>query len=82
MANADSRVFPNPVTDKIYLELSGEANSNDIFVYDLYGKLNQVRVDRQSDQTYELDLGELITGIYIIKVNMGDSIETFRIVKK
>jgi hypothetical protein len=82
LARDGSRAYPNPVTDKIYLELAREANSNEIFVYDVYGKLNQVQVKRLSDQTYELDLGSLLSGIYIIKVNMGDSIETFRIVKK
>jgi hypothetical protein len=82
LAEAESRAYPNPVTDKIYLELSGEANSNGIFVYDVYGKLNQVQVNRLNNKTYELDLGGLLSGIYIIKVNMGNRLETFRIVKK
>jgi hypothetical protein len=79
---AGSRVFPNPVTDRVYMELSAEVKTDDIFVYDIYGKRSQIKVNRTSDRTYELDLGGLVTGLYIIKVNMGDSMETFRIVKK
>lgn len=81
-AITESKVYPNPFRDKIYLELSMEVSTGDIYVYDVYGKLNQVQINRTNNQSYELDLSGLISGIYIIKVNMGDTIETFRIVKK
>ncbi|MEA3476954.1 MAG: MBG domain-containing protein, partial [Bacteroidota bacterium] len=81
-AITESSAYPNPVRDRVHIELKQEVSANDIFVYDVYGKLYPVQVSHSTNQSYELDFSGLISGIYIIKINMVDAIETFRIVKQ
>jgi len=80
--DTDIFAYPNPVKEKVYLELNQEVTASDIFVYDIYGKRSEVKVSRTADESYDLDFSGMTSGIYIIKINMGETIETIRIVKQ
>ncbi len=77
------KVFPNPVQDLLYIDF----NLNDplevsLEIFDIRG----VRVYKQSASTnnYEnevLDLSQLTTGVYTLRISSEDSFYTFKIIK-
>ena len=67
-------VLPNPTTGII--ELQGINESFKVDVYDYVGKY------LQSTSHSTIDLSDYPKGIYLLKVNFGDQIEEFRVVKE
>jgi hypothetical protein len=70
------KVYPNPVSDLLYLSTSGQPIDN-VFVYDLMGRL----VLSQSVNNSSVDMSKLSDGVYFVKTD-SDSEQTFKIVKK
>ena len=68
----DLRIYPNPTTGIVTIELSTEtaAQKPEIQVFDVYGRLLSVVETRHgtSLQTVEIDLSRYATGVYLIKV--------------
>jgi len=56
------RIFPNPSTDKIYINAKVALNS--LALYDLYGKLI---LTKENDIT-NLDVSRLNSGVYFLEV--------------
>ncbi|MCU0381166.1 MAG: T9SS type A sorting domain-containing protein, partial [Chitinophagaceae bacterium] len=78
------RVYPNPVSNR--LTINGGANllkASDIAVFDLQGKQYLLTGVRQiSASQVELDVTKLAKGVYMIRVQTGDSPQIFRIIKQ
>lgn len=72
-ALGDGKVYPNPVNDKLYIQLT-LVNKFDvkIEVYDVLGKLQMIDISN-SDKNYELDVEQLNPGIYFIKISSSDN---------
>jgi hypothetical protein len=82
--NGKVRVYPNPVSNR--LTINGGANMlkpSDIAVFDLQGKQYQLTGVRQINASQvELDVTKLSKGVYMIRVQTGDSPQIFRIIKQ
>ena len=57
-------IYPNPVNDRLYIE--AEVDAENVVVYDVFGR-QQSTVNSQ--QSTVIDVSNLNTGIYIIKIN-------------
>lgn len=68
-------VFPNPVTDKIYFKLKGENVTYQII--DITGKIIV-----EGETSREIDLKELKSGMYILKMKVASVSTIKRIIKK
>lgn len=77
LVSDDFRAFPNPVTNALYFKLNSENPINEIFVYDMTGKL----VFNTIVTANTVDLSTLNTGAYLVKTNI-ENIEPFKIIKK
>jgi hypothetical protein len=77
IASDDFRAFPNPVTNTLSFKLNSEQAIEQIFIYDLSGKL----VSTNNITGNSVDLSFLNDGAYIIKTNIA-SITPFKIIKK
>ena len=78
--NADIRIFPNPASDKVTIELQN-ISATEICVMDIYGKT----VVRQAinGQSEVLDLGNLAKGMYFVQIRNNSKVEaTQKLVKK
>jgi len=75
-------VYPNPVMDKVYIYLKDGSVSEDITVMDILGKLYQTPVVKIDDNTSEIDISHLKSGLYFIKVNSGEINKMFRVIKQ
>ncbi len=71
-------VFPNPVTDKLTVEAGRVIGRCD--VYSVTGSI--VMSQQGGDGKMEIQLSELPSGTYVVKVTMDSSVETIRFVKQ
>ena len=73
-------VYPNPTNDKIYIVT--EAEIEEVVVYTITGVIVGQQSTDNRQQTLSIDLSELNTGIYFIKINTEEGNIVKRIIKK
>ena len=71
-------IYPNPVTDLI--NINAQNNINKITIFNQIGQL--VKVLTPNKNSIQTDLGDLTSGIYILKIESENKIATQKIVKK
>jgi hypothetical protein len=80
-ATINVRVFPNPFKDKITIQFENVNALVTVGVYDAIGKLR--KTIRLNELQNDLDLQDLKSGIYFIRMNSeGMAEETIRIIKQ
>ena len=70
-------IYPNPANDRLYIE--AETEIKDVVIYDVYGRRLQSIVNSQ--QSLSVDLSDLKSGIYFIKINTNKGNIVKRIIK-
>jgi hypothetical protein len=60
-------MYPNPVEDKLYIETDVEIE--DVVVYDVYGR----QQDNVAIRQHFVDVSDLTSGIYLVKIVTNDS---------
>ena len=73
-------VYPNPTNDKIYIVT--EAEIEEVVVYTITGVIVGQQSTDNRQQTLSIDLSELNTGIYFIKINTEEGNIVKRIIKQ
>lgn len=76
--NSELHIYPNPTKDQLFIE--SELNIEEIIIYDVYGRKCQQANETTSQQV--LDVADLNTGIYFIKVVTDNNEIVKRFVKK
>jgi hypothetical protein len=69
-------IFPNPVTDVLHVQFSGNDAKNKVYIYDILGVLIK---EMELEQTATIDFNEFSSGLYILK---SDDEYTVRILKR
>ena len=72
------RIYPNPVTNNIYLKTTGIKELTKIEIYSILGQ----KVLEQKKDLRIVNVESLISGIYFLKVYNGKSYSTIKIIKK
>ena len=67
-ATANASLFPNPVEDRLSLQLSGNASCKNVEIYGIDGRL----LKSQNDDFENIDVSALPTGLYIAKINLNN----------
>ena len=77
------KAYPNPVTDRIYIQFSPDAEvEQDVAIYDIQGQLHPVNtIWSTAGNELEVDMSGLFKGEYIIRVRVNHTYELIRIVK-
>ncbi|MGE8433253.1 T9SS type A sorting domain-containing protein [Chryseobacterium joostei] len=73
-------VFPNPTMDFINIRSEKEERIRDIEVYDLSGK--RLMSNSFNNYNVQLDIKNLVRGIYIMVIKTGNTVVTKKIIKK
>ncbi|RNC85056.1 MAG: T9SS C-terminal target domain-containing protein [Winogradskyella sp.] len=74
----DLKIYPNPTSKKLNF-ISNSFDDYSVIIYDFYGKeIDRLRVDNNS---YQLDTSSLVSGIYILKILIDDSVIHKKIIK-
>ena len=71
-------LYPNPVNDRLHLNAIDAINN--ISIYNLLGQ--EVMSSRPEVSNTEVDMSNLPTGMYIVKVKVGEQLGTYKVVKK
>ena len=71
-------VYPNPVNDRLYIETQTQTQT--IEIYDIYGRRQKSIVNSQRSTV--IDLSELKSGIYFVKINTEKGNIVKRIIKQ
>jgi hypothetical protein len=78
-ANPNLTVYPNPVTDKLWIATNEHEIIHRIMIYDLHGKLLLNR-EFQPQQSIQLSLPEMSEGIYLMKVHTNSGNWNYKLV--
>ena len=77
--NININVYPNPVNDRLYIE--AETEIEEVVVYDVYGRVQKLRNLETQKLRNSIDLSELKSGIYFVKINTEKGNIVKRIIK-
>ncbi|MBN1183598.1 MAG: T9SS type A sorting domain-containing protein [Bacteroidales bacterium] len=75
------RVFPNPVKDKLTLQLDGFEDVMQVVITDITGS-QLLLIDRNFDKLSEIDMSQLKSGIYLLKIQTQTGIYCKRVIKE
>jgi hypothetical protein len=70
------KLFPNPTSDKIFIE--SKENIKQVEVFDLNGKR---LLNKEEDRIEQIDLSELVTGVYLLKAKSDLGLSQAKIIK-
>ena len=70
--NSDIEVYPNPVTDKLYIELNSNTIEK-INLIDINGLIQYIEIQKTSD-TYLINSSALSAGIYLLSIQTENEI--------
>ena len=79
--DTDVEIFPNPVKNSVTLNFKKGAEA-DFRIYDQLGKLVRYQPNVSISQPYSIDISELSSGIYFIRINSDIGTITKRLIKK
>ena len=70
-------IYPNPVKDELFL--ATEENVKEIAIYDIYGRMTKVYGLQTTDFVHSIDVADLNSGIYFVKVvtSNGEVVKRF-----
>ena len=71
-------IYPNPVNDRLYIET--ENNVKNVTIFDIFGR--QQQLSAISSQPYVINVSNLTSGIYFVKINTTNGEIVKRFVKK
>ncbi len=79
------QLFPNPVASQLTITIQNPARGlMQVALLDVVGQqvLQQQKLDKNTDQmTVDFDLADLPTGVYLLRIKMGEEEGIFRVVK-
>ena len=73
-------IYPNPVNDKLYIET--EAEIEEVVVYDVYGRIQNLRNSETQKLRNSIDVTDLNSGVYFIQIKTEEGNITKRFVKE
>jgi hypothetical protein len=72
-------IYPNPVSDKLYIKT--EAEIEEVVVYDVYGRVQNLRNSETQKLRNSIDVTDLNSGVYFVKVRTENGNIVKRIIK-
>ena len=72
-------IYPNPASDKLYIETLTQTQTLTIEIYDIYGRVQNHRSSETQKLRNSIDVSELNSGVYFVKVKTenGEVVERF-----
>jgi alpha-galactosidase len=78
----DIRIYPNPTSDKVQIDIPTTDQNVMVDVYDLQGRLLKSYNKKVIASKIELNLGDVYSGAYLIHVSSNEINETVKVYKK
>ena len=79
--NPEVKVYPNPTSGEVFVELPSSIENADISVYNVVGeKISDVSIESQGENKFTLNLGDKPNGIYFIRIQTEQGLTTEKVV--
>ena len=76
------KFYPNPVKDKLVIELGNATTTSEINLFNSQGKSCKMQgVVNSSSSTVEIDMSSMSDGLYILRLKVGEDYKTLRVIK-
>ena len=81
--DSNVEIYPNPVDDRLYIETLTQTQTQTltIEIYDVYGRLQDYKTTRLQGNV-AIDVTDLKSGIYFVKINTEKGNIVKRIIKR
>ncbi len=79
LASSSPKIYPNPAMDKLYVNFVVSRQVN-IIVYDLKGRVIKTLLN-QYGKNIQIDLTDVIPGIYMLSIQSENSVKNTKFVK-
>ena len=66
-------IYPNPVTDNLYLDFSGTSGSFTIEIFDMQGKILNSEIISSNEKKVKVSFSEFANGIYLLNIVNSES---------
>ncbi|MEP3837567.1 MAG: S8 family serine peptidase [Algibacter sp.] len=80
VANNAFKMYPNPVSNKLYIELPSDDEIVSVALYDVLGK--EISAYQMASYQHEINTMALSNGVYFIRVESSTISKTFKIIKQ
>ncbi len=81
ISSNDVNIYPNPVEDRLTINLESTEVIRDIIIYNSLGKIVKSQTDLNAEKDYSISL-DMPSGIYLLKIETNQAIYTKQFVKK
>ncbi len=78
----DLKVYPNPVAEKVHIAFNGIENYTAIMLYDMVGNVYHIESIEKRSNLLEIDMAELSSGAYFIRIVMDDDSKVVTVIKQ
>jgi hypothetical protein len=78
---SDINIYPNPVNDRLYIETQTLTQTLSIEIYDIYGRVQILRNSETQQLSNSIDVSNLKSGIYFVKVRTEEGDIVKRIIR-
>ena len=79
--NASFNIYPNPVNDKLYIETLTQTQTLTVEIYDVYGRIQNLSNSATQQLSNSIDVTNLNSGVYFVKVVTENGEAVKRIIK-
>ena len=76
----ECNIYPNPVNDRLYIET--QTTTQTVEIYDVLGKAQNLRISESQNFRISVNVSDLNSGIYIIKINTEEGNIVRRFIKQ
>jgi hypothetical protein len=80
MSNSVYNVYPNPASDKIYIQASGNISDATFEISDALGKA--IMKSNLNGNSQAINISQLPSGVYLVKITSGSETKALRFVKE
>ncbi len=80
LINPSICVYPNPATDRITVELSGETQESNVSIFNIEGQ--RVITSQITESKTQVDISNLPSGVYYVRVTNERTVEVGKFVKE
>lgn len=77
--NNQMSLYPNPIKERLYINLPTDDFAT-LYLYDVLGK--KINTFQVSNDSNSINTSELANGIYVVRLETSDRIDTFRLIKE
>ena len=82
LVDAEIIVFPNPVKNKLSIQGLASEQIRSVRVFDLLGNAFQINVENRESSSLQMNLSQLVKGVYFIQIETESGFIAKKIVKQ